>query len=318
MAELGGEAYHKSMRRNDQAANGEAAEQGESARVFRVLSLGAGVQSSVLALRLSRGDEALAELGYPKPDLAVFADTGWEPGYVYEHLDWLKSQLDFPLVRVSAGSIKENVRRAKTVSGHDFVDVPFYVVNPDGTKGVLWRQCTSHYKIQPIHREVRWRAGGVPRKPFPTDVHVEMWLGISVDEIARMKPSREWWIKHRWPLVDIDVSRSDCLQWFAEEYPGRMLPRSACVICPYHSNQSWLDMKRSDPGSYDQAVRFDRWLRKSADNPVRRIVEGRPYLHPSRQPLESVVAKMERSAPQDQSVGAGDQFNNECEGMCGV
>ena len=285
-------------------------------RTYRALSLGAGVQSSVLALLLSRDFPPLQEQGYPKPDVAVFADTGWEPTYVYEHLDWLESQLDFPLVRVQAGDIRKNVRQAKTVSGHQFVDVPFYVVNPDGTKGVLWRQCTSHYKIQPIHRRVRRLAGGAPHKPFPSDVHVEMWLGISVDEITRMKPSREWWIHHRWPLIDIDFSRGDCHRWFAKEYPGRLLPRSACVICPYHSNQSWLEMKRSDPDSYSQAVRFDRWLRKSVDNPVRRIVEGRPYLHPSRQPLESVVSKMERSVPQPQS--ADDQFNNECEGMCGV
>ena len=57
--------------------------------VYRALSLGAGVQSSVLALLLSRSDPRLAENGYPKPDIAVFADTGWEPDYVYRHLDWL-------------------------------------------------------------------------------------------------------------------------------------------------------------------------------------------------------------------------------------
>ena len=70
---------------------------------YRALSLGAGVQSSVLALLLSRSDPCLLELGYPKPDAAVFADTGWEPEYVYRHLDWLEEQLDYPLIRVSDG-----------------------------------------------------------------------------------------------------------------------------------------------------------------------------------------------------------------------
>ena len=50
--------------------------------IYRCLSLGAGVQSSVLALLLSQQDPRLVELGYPKPDIAVFADTGWEPDYV--------------------------------------------------------------------------------------------------------------------------------------------------------------------------------------------------------------------------------------------
>ena len=50
-----------------------------SAVVYHALSLGAGVQSSVLALLLSHSDPRLKELGYSKPDAAIFADTGWEP-----------------------------------------------------------------------------------------------------------------------------------------------------------------------------------------------------------------------------------------------
>ena len=74
---------------------------------YRALSLGAGVQSSVLALLLSRQYHDLGLLDYPTPDCAIFADTGWEPQYVYEHLDWLESQLSYPLIRVSAGNIKK-------------------------------------------------------------------------------------------------------------------------------------------------------------------------------------------------------------------
>lgn len=115
---------------------------------YRALSLGAGVQSSVLALLLSRSDPRLAELGYTKPDAAIFADTGWEPDYVYSHLDWLEKQLDYPLIRVSDGDLKTNVKQGLTVSGHHFVDVPFFVVDGDGKKGMLRRQCTNHYKIR--------------------------------------------------------------------------------------------------------------------------------------------------------------------------
>ncbi len=63
---------------------------------LRVLSLGAGVQSTTLALMAAHG-----EIG-PMPDCAIFADTGWEPAAVYEHLDWLASGnvLPFPIHRV--------------------------------------------------------------------------------------------------------------------------------------------------------------------------------------------------------------------------
>ena len=49
---------------------------------LRCLSLGAGVQSTTMALMAAHG--ALT----PMPDCAIFADTGWEPEAVYDHLDW--------------------------------------------------------------------------------------------------------------------------------------------------------------------------------------------------------------------------------------
>jgi hypothetical protein len=46
---------------------------------MRTLSLGAGVQSTTLLLMSLDGT-------LPKVDCAIFADTGWEPARVYEHL----------------------------------------------------------------------------------------------------------------------------------------------------------------------------------------------------------------------------------------
>ena len=281
--------------------------------VYRAVSLGAGAQSTVLALLLSRSDRRLAELGYPKPNVAIFADTGWEPEYVYRHLDWLEEQLRFPVIRVAEGNLKVNLRQGRTASGHRFVDVPLFTVNGDGKKGMLRRQCTNHYKIRPIYRRIRKLAGGERGRPFPKDSHVEMWLGISLDEALRMKPSREPWVEHRWPLVDLGMSRSDCVEWFDSEFPGRHLPRSACVICPYRSDEHWIELKRSEPASYEEAVQFDRWLRTSTETPVRKLLNGRPYLHSARRPLASVIEQREREGANEIS-----DFNNECEGLCGV
>ena len=280
--------------------------------VYRALSLGAGVQSSVLALLLSQSDSCLTELGYSKPDVAIFADTGWEPEYVYVHLAWLEKQLDYPLIRVSSGDIRTNLRKGITASGHRFVDVPLYLVDENGKKGMLRRQCTNHYKIKPIYQRIRKEAGGQRGRPFPKGQHVEMWLGISLDEVGRMKPSREPWVCHRWPLVDLGMTRRDCAEWFATRYPEQWLPRSACVICPYRSDEHWLELKRSEPDSFDEAVRFDLWLRNSKTNPVRKLLNGRPYLHSERRPLATVIAEKEK-APD--SIN---HFNEECEGLCGV
>ena len=52
--------------------------------MLNVLSLGAGVQSSTLALMAAHGEIE------PMPDCAIFADTGDEPKDVYEWLKWLR------------------------------------------------------------------------------------------------------------------------------------------------------------------------------------------------------------------------------------
>ncbi len=281
---------------------------------YRALSLGAGVQSTVLALLLSRGDSRLRKRGYPTPDVAIFADTGWEPQYVYRHLDWLTEELAFPVEIVRAGDLRENLPRARTPQGYRFVDVPLFTVNPDGKKGMLRRQCTNHYKVAPITKAVREWAGGVRGRPFPPDTRVEMWLGISTDEVLRMKPSREHWIDHRWPLIDLDMSRQDCLDWFHAHYPDRHLPRSACVICPFRSDAHWAELRDEEPESYAEAVAFDRSLRQGRSrHAVRRVIDGRPYLHASRRPLDTATVEGSQGPAIDL-----DEFVSECEGMCGV
>ena len=52
--------------------------------MWRVLNLGAGVQSTTLLLMSIRGE--IAQL-----DHAIFADTGWEPKAVYQHLEWAEA-----------------------------------------------------------------------------------------------------------------------------------------------------------------------------------------------------------------------------------
>lgn len=125
------------------------------AKPLRVLSLGAGVQSTTVALMASRGVLA-------PPDVAIFADTGWEPKRVYEHLAWLRTQLPFPVHVVSAGNLRENVLTRQNTSGGRYAAIPYYVKNADGSDGLGRRQCTSEFKLKPIHRELRRLLGKGP------------------------------------------------------------------------------------------------------------------------------------------------------------
>ncbi|WP_337143563.1 hypothetical protein [Mesorhizobium sp. Cs1299R1N1] len=61
------------------------------------------------------------------PDCAVFANTGWEPRAVYEHLEWLTSGkvLPFPVHIVSAGNIRDQLMAAG--EGKRCASIPAFV-----------------------------------------------------------------------------------------------------------------------------------------------------------------------------------------------
>ena len=242
--------------------------------MLTVLSLGAGVQSTTLALMAAKGE-------LPAPDCAIFADTGWEPRAVYDHLDWLETQLPFPVRRVSAGDIRDSIATG------EYEPIPWYVAS-----GMGRRQCTKVYKLYPIQRWVREMLGGtVPQGGC------EMWIGISTNEAHRMKPSSVAYIINRWPLIELRMSRSDCLaklqRW------GVYAPRSACCGCPYLSDADWR--KRRQQPEWEETVALSRKLAATGQ-----------YMHRSLKPLDQIdfASWAEK--------GQRDLFGAECEGMCGV
>lgn len=91
--------------------------------MLTILSLGAGVQSSTLALMAAHGEIT------PMPDCAIFADTGSEPRKVYEWLDWLETKLPFPVHRVMKdGGLLNNI--VESINGRRFAGAPFFTESP--------------------------------------------------------------------------------------------------------------------------------------------------------------------------------------------
>lgn len=263
---------------------------------LNVISLGAGVQSSVMALMAARGELT------PMPDCAIFADTQWEPQGVYDHLDWLETQLPFPVHRTTAGDIRADTLRELDQSNKRAASIPAFTSNG----GMAMRQCTRQYKVDPIHKKLRELIGLKPRQRAPKEIVVRQWIGISTDEAVRMKPARDAWVQNTWPLIDAEMSRRDCLAWFERNYPGRVLAKSACIGCPFHNDALWREMKINDPESFADAVEFDRAFRSGG-----KFKEER-YLHRSCKPLDEVDFR------NLEDMGQLNFFNEECEGMCGV
>ena len=278
---------------------------------IHIISLGAGVQSSVAALKAARGEFA------PMPKAAIFADTQGEPESVYVWLEWLERQLPFPVHRVTVGNLAEHelrIRRSK-LSGKLYLknSIPAFVKKPDGKRGLLGRKCTSDYKIVPIQREVKKIVG---LKRSVNEVRCKMWIGISIDEAHRMKPSRVPYIENIWPLIDAGLSRDDCLKWMKDNgYPEP--PRSACVFCPFHSDYEWQRMKTNEPEAFARAVEFEQMLQLAASN--QEVLKGVPFLHESCKPISEIDFER-KIKPANGKINPAQLslFGNECEGLCGV
>jgi hypothetical protein len=251
-------------------------------RQLRVLSLGAGIQSSTLLLLSIRGE-------LPPLDAAIFADTRWEPRAVYDHLVWLEElarAADVPVIRVSTGDIRADALRSHVrglaSAGQRWASMPYFTDGADG-EGMIKRQCTREYKLDPIRKTLRQLAGLAHGERVGDRVHVEQWVGISADELHRVRSSRDYWITLRYPLIfDLRPAwrRSDCVAWLRREYPARRVPRSACIGCPFHSNAEWRAMRDCDPTSWAEAVAFDKAVRKLGG------MRSDVYLHAARVPLD--------------------------------
>lgn len=183
---------------------------------MRVLSLGAGVQSTALLL-LAAENPKQARL-----DAAIFADTGWEPASVYAHLDRLEREVarpaGIPIYRVSVGNIRDDALDP----GHRFASMPLHVKAAPGepcpacagtgthpkTSGADGhdhtgdrrpavragaccqcggdgkardslgrRQCTAEYKLRPLREQVRRLLGAKPkRNGRPGRVRSGQWV----------------------------------------------------------------------------------------------------------------------------------------------
>lgn len=226
---------------------------------LKTLSLGWGVQSWTLA--------AMAALGeIPKPDYAVHADTTHEMAHTYAHAKKWTPWLEERGVKV------------RTVVGRGtdlFQVIPAFTLDNKGNTGVLRRQCTHRWKIQAIRRFIRKIV------PKPTPECVQTIMGISLDEWQRMRTSDVKFITNSYPLVDLRMSRADCMAWLQSrglDIPGK----SSCTFCPYHNKDYWRTLKRNGGGDWEEAVAVDQAIRNVRPNHTL-------YVHSEAKPLDEAV-----------------------------
>jgi hypothetical protein len=278
---------------------------------YKIISLGLGQQSTALYLMSSTGF-------IERADYAIFSDPGSESKETYEHLKWLKKwskqNNGIPIIHTGKKSLYKDLIHGTGSSGSRFASIPAFTKDENGNIGILKRQCTEEYKTQEIFRAIRKLYGLKARKRTPD---TEVWLGISLEEMERMKYPRTNLMTFVDPFLNVKskkggheqvpyttiFSRADCIEWLkANDFP--VPPKSACTFCPFQSDQRWRELKLNNPAEWKKVVKLDELIRNSKYKGVKQPI----YLHRSAQPLKDV----------DFQENQLDLFISECSGVCGT
>ena len=190
------------------------------------LSFGGGVNTVALMVMLIREGAPL--------DGVIFADTGGETPDTYRSVEVAKEYLGehgVPFTTVQA-------RPRET-------DLYGTALRRRVIPSVQWRWCTRDFKVRPIHRYYK-----------ELRCHVNQYMGIALDEVHRMKDSREPFITNIYPLIDNRLTRSDCIDLI--EDAGLPVPqKSGCFFCPFNSTERWRQLLEFYPVLFDKAIELE-------------------------------------------------------------
>lgn len=226
-----------------------------------VWSYGGGTQSVAIAAAILKGL-------LPCPDYIVMADTGLEATETWEYLvcNVLPRFYDAGLADLGFH-----------IASHDLATVDMYskkggLLIPAYTRtGKLPTFCSNEWKTRVVHRYLRGL--GIEK--------CTMWLGMSTDEVERLKPSSVGWITNEWPLCfSLPMNRAACRQFVLNAgWPDP--PKSCCYICPHRRDKQWQRLKVYYPEDFAKAAKIDRDIRANDQ-------QGGVWLHESRKPLDEV------------------------------
>ena len=258
---------------------------------MKIISLGLGVQSTAMYLMSSLGN-------IERADYAIFADPGAELPDTYELWDylniWRERNDGIPLIKKKK-SLYKDIIKGQNSTGQRWASIPAF----GESGGMIRRQCTKEYKIDVVVKEIRKLHG---LKKYQHMKPTTLYLGISLDEIQRMKESRLPNITYEYPLIDNRITRSECIS-FLEDRSFHDVKKSSCVFCPYHNNTQWRYIKQNYPKEWKKAIKVDEAIRDSS----KRGLNDQLYLHRTLKPIKEAYLQ------EDQE----DLFMCE-EGYCGI
>ena len=212
-------------------------------------SSGGGTQSTAIAVLILQGR-------LPKPDLAVIADTGREKASTWAYLqDYVEPAL--AAIGVHIHRIKKNNYGAPDIVAFNGKDVlmPMWT-RQNGDLGKMKTMCSTEWKQRPVRR---FASGEYPAAQF------RVWMGMSYDEPKRIKPTLEEKWLNWYPLFDMRLTRSDCID-LVQAYGWPIPPQSSCWMCPNRRAQQWKAMSIENPQEFLKAVALEDEIREGHDD----------------------------------------------------
>jgi hypothetical protein len=191
---------------------------------MKILSLGAGVNSTALLVLKSQG-----KIDF---DLAVFADTGGENPETYQYIEEIikpfcsKHQITLAFIKRPGANLYEDSIERKIIPTR------------------MFRSCTDKFKKRALKKFVLAR--------FP-DEQVNFLIGIASDEAHRAIECEG----NSYPLIELNLNREGCIKIIKDA--GLPVPvKSGCFFCPFTPKQGWLNLLKNHPDLYAKAEALEK------------------------------------------------------------
>ena len=208
-----------------------------------VWSSGGGIQSTAIAVLICEGK-------LPKPDLALMCDCGYESDRTMAYVR------DVAVPRLRAAGVELHIVRSADytnvalMSRDGHCNLPAFRQNEDGSVSHLSTHCNGMWKQYVTRRFC---------KEHGLDRYLH-WVGISTDEARRARSSRVRYEVLRYPLIELGMSREDCVNVI--KAAGWPLPiRTSCIMCPQRTMFEWLRLKVECPEDFERACRIEDEIR---------------------------------------------------------
>ncbi len=235
-----------------------------SAAITQAWSCGGGTQSGAIAVLIGSGK-------LPRPDLCFMTNTGREKSGTWPFVDGFirpqlaKVGLELNLISASdfGGGSLFGGEDGKTALMPGFTTL-------NGGVGKLSPFCSGAWKTDIGERYLR--SLGIEK--------ARNWIGISIDEMRRVRKQHRLWLELWYPLIfGVRMARYQCVELIRFVGWAGPIPHSACYMCPNMADAEWIDLKLNWPDDFAAACAVEAEIR---------LIDPHFYCHPSCVPLAEV------------------------------